>query len=43
MVAGCASKGTNCVIKNFLHFINNYEESYEDGGFIISFIYIYII
>ena len=43
MVAACSSIGTNCVIKHFLHFINNYENSYEGSGYFISFIYLYYL
>ena len=43
MVAACASKGTNCVIKHFLNFINTYPNSYYGTGYLVSHLYLYYL
>jgi hypothetical protein len=43
MVAACANKGTNCVIKHFNYINLSYEKSFEASGFLISYLYIYYL
>lgn len=43
MVLSLSKKGTNCVIKHFLHFINEFKESYHGSGYFFSLIYLYYI
>ena len=43
MVAACSSKGSNCVIKHFLNFINGYPNSYYGTGYLVNYLYLYYL
>ncbi len=43
MVAAVSAKGGNCIIKHFLPYIPNIEETYQANGFFINYIYLYYL
>jgi len=43
MVAACAKKGTNCVIKHFNYLNMDFKKSFESSGFLISYLYVYYL
>ena len=43
MVLSLSKKGTNCVIKHFLHYITDLKQSYHGSGYFLNLVYLYYI
>lgn len=43
MVLSLSKKGTNCVIKHFLHYITDLKQSYYGSGYFLNLVYLYYI